>query len=43
LANENISIFVISTYNTDYIMVKEENIKTAMEVLIKNQYEIKQS
>ena len=41
LANENISIFVMSTFNTDYIMVKEENVKNAIEILIKNNYEIK--
>ena len=41
LANENISIFVMSTFNTDYIMVKKENIKNAIEILIKNNYEIK--
>ena len=40
-ANENISIFVISTYNTDYILVKKENIEKAVNVLIKNDYEIK--
>ena len=42
LANEKISIFVISTYNTDYIMVKKENIIKAMEILRKNNYEIKE-
>ena len=41
LANENISIFAMSTYNTDYIMVQEKNIKKALDILIKNQYEIK--
>jgi len=41
LANENISIFVISTFNTDYIMVKKEKIKEAIEILIKNDYEMK--
>jgi hypothetical protein len=41
LANEKISIFVISTYNTDYIMIKRENIERAIKVLIENQYEIK--
>ena len=40
LANENICIFVISTYNTDYILVKKEQIKKAAEALIKNKYEI---
>ena len=30
LANEKISIFVMSTFNTDYIMVKEKNKKNAI-------------
>jgi hypothetical protein len=41
LANENISVFVISTYNTDYIMVKRENIENAIKALRENDYEIK--
>ena len=41
LANENISIFVMSTFNTDYIMVKKKNIKNTIEILIRNNYEIK--
>jgi hypothetical protein len=41
LANENISVFVISTYNTDYIMVKRENIENAIKILKKNNYKIK--
>jgi len=41
LANENIAIFVISTYNTDYIMVKKDNVEKAIKALIKNQYEVK--
>jgi hypothetical protein len=41
LANENISLFVLSTYNTDYIMVKAKKIKQAMDVLIENDYDIK--
>jgi hypothetical protein len=32
LANENIGIFVMSTYNTDYIMIKNENIEKAIKV-----------
>ena len=40
LANHNISIFVISTYNTDYILVKNYNVKKAIDVLRKNMYEI---
>lgn len=33
LAKENISIFVQSTYDTDYILVKEQNINTAISAL----------
>jgi len=33
LARARISIFAISTYDTDYILVKEEDIKNAAEVL----------
>jgi hypothetical protein len=41
LTNGNIGIFVMSTYNTDYIMIKKENIEKAINILIKNEYEIK--
>jgi hypothetical protein len=41
LANENISVFVMSTYNTDYIMVKKDNVKKAIEILEKNGYEVR--
>jgi len=40
LACENISIFVISTYDTDYIMIKDKNITPAIEVLSKNEYQV---
>jgi hypothetical protein len=40
LAQEKISIFVISTYNTDYIMVKEAMIANAITALKDNHYEI---
>ena len=40
LAKNSISIFVISTFNTDYILVKEEKIEKAMTVLSKEGYEI---
>ena len=33
LAEAQIGIFVVSTFNTDYILVKEENVKKAVEVL----------
>jgi hypothetical protein len=41
LSNSGISIFVISTYNTDYIMMKIEKIKEVIEILEKNGYEIR--
>lgn len=40
LAEEKISIFVISTYDTDYIMIKENDIRPAIEKLSANGYEI---
>lgn len=33
LAREKISVFVISTYNTDYVLVKKEDFSKAKEVL----------
>ena len=33
LAEHKIGIFAVSTYNTDYILVKEENFTRALEVL----------
>lgn len=38
LAAENIGIFAVSTYNTDYILTKEENFAQAMETLAKAGY-----
>lgn len=38
LANEKIGIFVVSTYNTDYILVKKENLEKAVESLKKENY-----
>ncbi|ALO34466.1 amino acid-binding protein [Colwellia sp. MT41] len=38
LANEKISIFAISTFDTDYILVKEEFINQAIAALRANQY-----
>lgn len=40
LAKNEIGIFVISTYNTDYILTKEENYQRALEVLSDAGYEI---
>ncbi len=33
LADAGISIFALSTYDTDYLLVKEENLESAIEVL----------
>jgi hypothetical protein len=40
LAGVGVSIFAISTYDTDYILVKDKDIDTAVEALIKNEYEV---
>lgn len=41
LAETGIGIFAISTYNTDYILTKEENFKKAMKVLKNAGYEVR--
>lgn len=40
LAENQIGIFAVSTYNTDYILIKEENFEKAMRVLGEAGYEI---
>ena len=40
LAENKIGIFAVSTYNTDYILVKEENYVKALEVLAAEGYTI---
>ncbi len=40
LAKAGISIFAVSTYNTDYILVKEKNLEQSKEVLEKNGHNI---
>ena len=40
LANEDLSIFVVSTYNTDYILFKAENYEKACRALAHNGYVI---
>lgn len=40
MAENGIGIFVVSTYNTDYIFVKKENFSRALDILSVNGYEI---
>ena len=41
LANAKIPIFAVSTYNTDYILIKNEFFQKALDVLKENYYVIK--
>jgi len=40
LADREIPIFAVSTYNTDYVLLKEEKLSLALETLQENGYEI---
>lgn len=40
LAENEIGLFAVSTYNTDYILVKEENFEKALEVLAAEGYTV---
>ena len=40
LAKNSISIFAISTYNTDYVFIKKENYQKALDILKHSGYEI---
>lgn len=40
MAQEQISIFALSTYDTDYILVKDNDIDSAINALIKNNYDV---
>ena len=42
LAENGIGIFAVSTYNTDYILVKAENFERAMTVLAAAGYEVEE-
>ena len=42
LAENEIGIFAVSTYNTDYILTKSENFDMAMEVLAAAGYEVEE-
>lgn len=41
LAKSGISIFAISTYDTDYLLVKQENLEKTVEVLSQEGHQIK--
>lgn len=43
LAEKDISIFAISTYNTDYILVKERDLKRTTEALTQAGHEIRKN
>ena len=43
LASNEIGIFAISTYNTDYILIKEENFEKAISVLRSAGYKIQEN
>lgn len=40
LADNAISIFAVSTYNTDYVLIKSENYQKGLEILESEGYEI---
>ena len=40
LAKESISVFAVSTFNTDYIFVKNRNYEKALEILKQNGYSV---
>lgn len=40
LANEKISILAVSTFDTDYILVKERTVKRAVDALSANQHHV---
>ena len=40
LAKEGISVFAMSTYNTDYLLVKERHLEKAVQILSQNEHRI---
>lgn len=40
LADSNIGIFAVSTYNTDYVLIKQENYDKALDVLKANGHSV---
>lgn len=43
LAENEIGLFAVSTFNTDYILIKKENLQKAMDALRKKGYEVNYS
>lgn len=43
LAEEKISVFALSTYNTDYVLIKSHDFEAALEALAAEGYQIKTS
>ncbi len=43
LAKEGISVFAVSTYDTDYLLVKEKQLEKAVQVLSEEGHEIKKT
>jgi uncharacterized protein len=43
LAREKVSVFAISTYDTDFLLVKEDQLEKAVRALREEGYEIKES
>ena len=41
LAKEGISVFAISTYETDYLLVKQELLEKAIDILTKREYQVR--
>ena len=41
LAKEGISVFAISTYDTDYLLVQQELLEKAIEILTKREYQVR--
>lgn len=40
LADNDISVFVVSTFNTDYFFIKEENLSISCQLLFQSGYDI---
>ncbi len=41
LAKEGISVFAVSTYDTDYLLVREQHLEKAVQILSEGGHEIR--